>query len=99
MGSCDAPPSNLLLPAVLAALVLRPVRKERLEPPEPFDDLSGCAFNHRRECRIGLDPAAPRSDRATARRARRLDVRRTLPSAPRRFRGTASAGPPTRWRR
>jgi hypothetical protein len=30
------------LAAILAALVLRPFRMERLEPPEPFDDLSGC---------------------------------------------------------
>jgi hypothetical protein len=48
MGSCDSPPCNPLLPAILvAALVLRPFRKERLEPPEPSDDLSGCALNHR----------------------------------------------------
>src|SRR5436305_14978536 len=46
--SCHSPPRNLLLPAILAAaLVLRPLRMERLEPPEPFDDLSGSALNHR----------------------------------------------------
>ncbi len=42
----DRPPRDALLPAILAALVFGPFRMERLESPEPVDDLTRCPLGH-----------------------------------------------------
>lgn len=53
-GDRDSPPGDALLPTVLAAFVLRPLRMLRLEPPETFDNLANSAIGHGPKCRKGL---------------------------------------------
>jgi hypothetical protein len=50
----DSPPGDVLLPTVLVAFVLGPLRVQSLKPPKSFDDLAYRAVRHREKCGKGL---------------------------------------------